>query len=254
MSPTQESPRLLELTKRALLLGGSSAIGFEIMRKLATGGFQVLFTYNKNSEAAEMAEREFGASVRGIKVDLSSSESVKALLRELRVFGAPEAFINSAGVTDDRLSMSGEQWASLQRITMINYLAPAWISSAVGSLMAERRGGFIVHITSAAARQPRVGNATYGASKVALERFTASLALELARFKVRTLCVAPAFVDTPMFAAFAGDNRERIIRTIPMRQILRPQDVADVAMRFVDGGIASTGTTIALGNGETSSF
>jgi 3-oxoacyl-[acyl-carrier protein] reductase len=237
-------------TKRAVLIGGTSAVGSEIARLLATDGYKILFTYNANNCARASLEREFGAALCGTQLDLSCIDSVNAFISQLRDFGAPDAFINSAGWPDDRLCMSLTA-SALQKMTMINYLAPALISSVAASMMAPRRSGCIVQITSAAARRARVGNAGYGAAKVALERFMASLALEVARFRVKTLCIAPAFVDTPMFAAFAGANRDAIIRNVPMRQILQPCEVANVVSQFVRGTIPTTGNTVVLSNGES---
>jgi 3-oxoacyl-[acyl-carrier protein] reductase len=231
------------------LLGGTSAIGAEILRGLARDGYTTLFTYHRHSEVSAALEAELGPAACAEHLDLASDESVSRFLSRVEAFGAIDALINSAGVTGDGLCMDARA-VDLLKLTRINYLAPALIGLTVAASMSARRTGCILHITSIAGRRAKIGNALYGAAKIALERFTASLALEVARFNVRTLCIAPAFVDTPMFASFAGPNRERIIRDIPARRILQPADVARVALEFVQGKLATTGTTITLGNGE----
>lgn len=249
MTASSERLKPKSAPKKAVLLGGTSAIGCEILRTLAKKGYELLFTFFSAESLAADLEREFGPMVQGTKVDLASLESVTGFMSQLDSFGGHDAFINSAGIPHDRLCMQSNA-KSLLDITMINYLAPALLSARAAALMCPRRSGFIVNITSAASRRTRIGNASYGSSKLALERFTASLALEVARFKIRTLCVAPAFVNTPMFARFAGTKADEIIRSIPMRQILSTSQVAEVVLQFVSGGIATTGNTLILGNGE----
>lgn len=237
------------MKRKAVLLGASSSIGEKVLDRLVESGYEVLATSNSNEAVRRDWRMRYGQAVSGAALDMGSAQSVEAFVPIMENFGAPDAFINTAGATDHRLCMNFTA-ELLTQAAMINYLSPALLSSKAAAMMAPRSGGYIVHITSVAARRAKIGNAAYGASKVALERFTASLALEFARFKVRTLCVAPAFVDSPMFSAFAGDRRREIIRDIPLRRILKPEEVAETVMRFIDGGLVTTGTTVNLGNGE----
>jgi len=237
------------MKRKAVLLGASSSIGEKVLDRLVDSGYEVLATSNSNEAVRREWQARYGQAVSGAALDMGSAQSVAAFVPIMENFGAPDAFINTAGATDHRLCMNFNA-ELLSQAAMINYLSPALLSSKAASMMAPRSGGYIVHITSVAARRAKIGNAAYGAAKVALERFTASLALEFARFKVRTLCVAPAFVDSPMFSAFAGDRRREIIRDIPLRRILKPEEVAETVMRFIDGGLVTTGTTVNLGNGE----
>lgn len=235
--------------RKAVVLGGTSAIGSLIVDGLVAEGYTTLFTYNRNAEfARDIQQRNLNNAV-GVDLDLSEEASVLSFQKRLEDFGTPFAFVNSAGVSKEALCL-GEIEMSLKSVTSINYTSPALLSAYVAKMMAPRRQGYIAHITSTSARRAVIGSAAYGASKVALERFTASLALELARFNVRTLCVAPAYVDTPMFDNFSANRRDEIIRNIPMRQILNPDDVSRMVISFLRGEIVCTGNTIILGNGE----
>lgn len=239
--------------KTVIVIGGTSGIGQAVVRKFVESrepGFHVLFTYNSAESLAQAMVSRYGIACTAAPLDLSSLDDVDRFLKGLEDAPPPEALVNCAGVLQDGLSM-GAIRERLSFVATVNYLAPAIIAGHVAQLMAPARRGFIVNITSASARRPRLGNAVYGSAKAALERFTATLALETARFKVRTLCVAPAFVDTPMFHSFAGEAPEKFIRdNVPMREILTPDDVAEVVHSFVDGTIKTTGTTITLANGE----
>jgi 3-oxoacyl-[acyl-carrier protein] reductase len=237
--------------RQAIVIGGSAGIGQCIVEALVQADFHVLLTYHSGAEKAQALCARLGeSSCRAEALDLSSLDAVDAFLARREAEPPPEVLVNCAGVPEDGLSL-GDIRARLSYVTTVNYLAPAIISGRLASVMAPQRRGFVVNITSAAARRPRAGNAAYGSSKAALERFTATLALELARFKVRTLCIAPAFVDTAMFRKFAGDKANEFIRdNIPMREILRPEDVAQAVLGFVRGTIKTTGTTLTLASGE----
>ncbi len=234
----------------AVIIGGTSGIGEAVLRRLAISGYRISFSYNSNDDAARALCGAFDTQVTAHRVDLSCPDAVAGFVRTLAADQAPDTLVSCAGVLEEGLSLGGVS-ARLHRTTMINYLAPATISSEMAALMAPQRRGTIVNVTSVAGRKASIGNAIYGGSKIALERYTASLALEVARFRIRTLCVAPGYVDTPMFRKFSKGKDNELIRALPMREILMPDDVADPIVGFIEGRIKSTGTTMVLGNGET---
>ncbi len=235
---------------KALIIGGTSAIGEGIARCLAAMKYRVDFTYHSNTEKAKSLGEALGDDHHSVRVDLSDVSEVSKFVASLNAASAPDVLINVAGITHDALSV-GNIGADLARVAQINFLAPASICARVVELMMPRRCGSIINVTSIASKMPRVGNAAYGSTKAALERFTATLAIEVARYKVRTLCIAPGFVDTPMFHAFAGDRRKDIIKNLPLREILAVDDVVNSVAAFVGGKIKTTGTTLYLTNGQS---
>jgi 3-oxoacyl-[acyl-carrier protein] reductase len=87
-------------------------------------------------------------------------------------------------------------------------------------------GGTIVLVSSTAGQRGEAMHADYAATKGALISLTKSLAIECAP-DITVNCVAPGWVDTEMSAAaYAGDGRERIARTIPLQRIASAEDVA----------------------------
>ncbi|WP_049019733.1 SDR family NAD(P)-dependent oxidoreductase, partial [Burkholderia cenocepacia] len=111
--------------------------------------------------------------------------------------------------------------------------------------------GAIVNVSSIAARKPKTGNGAYGASKAAIERFTKTLALEMARFGVRVNAVAPGFVRSDLFERFlASQDAAAFYRQIPMRKILEPEQVARTVLLLANGALETTGSVVDLGNGE----
>lgn len=233
--------------KQVLIIGGTSGIAKPIIAGLCNLSYEIIFTYNKNEAKALELVSNYHCVAR--KLDMSNTECVQKFLNEIVAEEAPDALINCAGVLQDGLSL-GNIEGLLNSLLNVNFVSPAIIAARVAEHMCARRRGAIVNVTSVAARKPRIGNAVYGSTKAALERFSATLALEVARFKIRTLCVAPGFVDTVMFDEFSQGGRAEIIRNIPTREILTAEQVADTVIAFVTGFITTTGTTIILGNGE----
>jgi NAD(P)-dependent dehydrogenase (short-subunit alcohol dehydrogenase family) len=117
-------------------------------------------------------------------------------------------------------------------------------------VMAAARFGNIVNISSVAATKIKLGNTAYGCAKAAIERLTLGLALELARFDVKINAVAPGFVDTDMFKAFAQGGEREILKSIPGRKIMQPEEVANIVFLLASRQFNTTGTVIKVGNGE----
>jgi 3-oxoacyl-[acyl-carrier protein] reductase len=83
-----------------------------------------------------------------------------------------------------------------------------------------------VLISSTAGQRGEAFHADYAATKGAVIALTKSLAIECAP-GILVNCVAPGWVDTEMCVpAFAGEGRERVRRTIPLRRIPPPEDIA----------------------------
>jgi 3-oxoacyl-[acyl-carrier protein] reductase len=71
-----------------------------------------------------------------------------------------------------------------------------------------------------------VGQANYSATKAALIGFSRTLALEVARFDIRVNVVAPGLIETELAADIAETDRRKLIRSIPLRRLGKPNDVA----------------------------
>ena len=233
---------------KALIIGGTSEIGKAIVNKLVDGGYDVMFTYNSNINKAEEVASYKPTNIQFAKLNLANTQEVVAFTKMLKSDFSPDVLVNVAGITNDALSF-GEISENLEKVHTVNFLSPSIISAKAAELMMANRKGHIINISSVAAKSPKTGNGAYGSAKIALERFTASLSLEVARFKVRTINIAPAFVNTPMFTQFANGKEKEVIRTLPLREILEVEDVANAAMAFVTGNIKSTGITLSLTNG-----
>jgi NAD(P)-dependent dehydrogenase (short-subunit alcohol dehydrogenase family) len=100
--------------------------------------------------------------------------------------------------------------------------------------MIERGYGRVVNISSVVGERGNIGQANYAASKSGQFGLTMSLALELANKGITVNCVAPGFVETEMTGVVPEEIMQRIIETIPMRRLGRPDEIARVVVFLVE--------------------
>ena len=241
----------------ALVTGATRGIGLAIARVLAREGARVVITGRDRVRAGEVAARiaaETGREALGVVLELRSEEQVVAAVQACRErFGAPTILVNNAGVYLSRplLEMTREAW---EELFAVNVTGTFLMTRAVGRIMAERRRGRIVNISSCSARKADPGQAAYNASKSAIVGLTRVTALELGRHGVTCNVVLPGATDTDMtrgsFLTSPEVEREWIERTA-LKRLGRPEDVAR-AVLFLVSNLSDhvTGESIVVSGGE----
>lgn len=215
--------------RTALVTGGSRGIGRATALALARAGADVAVTYHSRAGEAEAAVAEIralGRSALAVGGDLADPAASEALAERVRrAFGRLDCFVANAGIWPaEDVAMSAmplERW----RRTVDANLDGVFLSTrAALGLMGP--GGRIVIVSSTAGQRGEAFHADYAATKGALIALTKSLAIECAP-DILVNCVAPGWVDTEMCEpAFAGDGRDRVQATIPLRRIPPPEDIA----------------------------
>lgn len=163
-------------------------------------------------------------------------------------------FVYCAGVNNATLCDEMEP-EKLEVVTHINFISAAKIFNVIARQSKSDKSSptKLIYISSVAARKVRPGNTLYGATKVAMERYMSGMTAELSRFNIRTLCISPGYIKTKMLDAYCKDRGievRDILKNIPLRKILTVDDITNVVIAFQKGNITTTGTVIALGNGE----
>ncbi len=222
---------------------------------MTADGWNVGFTFHSSEDAAREIESSLttdGVRCVAYEANVRDPEQVASVVESfLADFGSIEGVVNNAGIRNDALlfNMTAEQWREVMETNLDGAFS---MSKAVVPLMLRQRSGSIVNVTSLSGSHGVAGQTNYSASKGGLIAMSRSLSRELARSSIRVNCVAPGLVETDMIAGMDPEARKQMIRQIPMRRLIRPQEVAAV-IRFLlsDESSGITGQVLTVDGGAT---
>ena len=232
----------------ALITGASSGIGAASATAFGTRGARVLIHYNRQeSEAQRILERVRGAGGQGelLRADLTTMDGVRSLVRALagrRI----DILVNNAGSLIQRtpvLNFTEELW---EQVLTLNLTSAFFLAKAALAGMVERKSGFVVNVSSVAARNGGgLGALAYASAKGALSTMTMGLAKEFAPFGIRVNAVSPGTIDTKYHRNFSNDQILNAVKAAtPMARLGTAEEVADVILflcsheaRFIQGQV-----------------
>jgi NAD(P)-dependent dehydrogenase (short-subunit alcohol dehydrogenase family) len=226
----------------AVVTGASAGIGRAIAAALGALGWSVAVGARRAEQLDETAELIFGAGGRAFAhaLDVRDPVSIDAFIAAVTAeLGPIDVLVNNAGTAEPGWlhEMSDEQH---ERILATNLLGPILVSKrVVASLRQRRTPGDIVFISSDATMNPRPFLGTYGVSKVGLEAYATTLALECEGYPIRSSVVRVG----PTLTGFAdGWDTEMFTEIIPQWQrfgiqrhfnMMQPEDVARAVVAVV---------------------
>ena len=222
-------------------------------------GWNVAITYNTSADAAAAFEQEAKATLSKDRPDVVSLKAdVRDHVRSREVvdivshkFGGLDALVNNAGIRRDALlyNMTDDQW----REVIDTNLDGTWaMTKAILPVMMQQRSGAIVNVASLSGLHGVAGQTNYSAAKGALIAMTRSLSREVARGGIRINCVAPGLVETDMTTDIDPEARKEMIRQIPMRRIIRADEVAaGIAFLLSDAASGITGQVLCIDGGAS---
>lgn len=236
----------------ALVTGATRGIGAAIATVLSDSGATVVGTATSEAGAAQITEAlaKTGTGGRGVVLDVRDSEQVKAVVDSMRdIEGTPTILVNNAGITRDGLAMrmSDDDWDS---VIDTNLNAVFRVTRAVLRGMIKARHGRIINIGSVVGLMGNAGQINYSAAKAGLLGMTRSLAREVAPRGITVNAVAPGFIETDMTGELDDQQRETLLRQMPMQRLGQPGDIA-AAVCFLASPAAGyiTGETLNVNGG-----
>ena len=234
------------MTKKNIFISGASrGIGKSMAQHFAKSNFNVVGTSRSNFKFDNDLENLFP-----IKLDVTSRNDVKDCFDELKSKNLlPDILINNAGITADQLflRMSDDDW---DNVINTNLTGTFNLTKIFLKNMIKNKFGRIINISSISGLMGNPGQVNYSSSKAALNGFTKSLAKEVGSRNITVNCVAPGFIDTDM-TSYIGDNeRNEILKQIPLNKFGLPEDISKLVMFLMsDEASYITGQTISIDGG-----
>ena len=261
-------PKYEELQGKAgIITGAGRGIGRAIAQRLASEGVAVVIT-DIDGDTAEATAAEINGTngkAIGLKVDVTKKEDIEKMIDEtINAFGQLDILVNNAGIgaVAPLIDTDDETW---DRLMEVNAKGTFLCSKAAAKQMIKQGKGGRIIINASGAGKIAPGKAVplgaYAASKHAVVGFGRQLGLELSEHQILVNCVCAGIVDTPMWELIdreiadlegvpRGSVLEKIVASIPLGRIQKPEDVANVvAFLASDDANYMTSDTINVAGG-----
>lgn len=244
--------------KAAIVTGSATGVGRATALALARLGCDVAINYSRSADEAEQTGKDcraFGVRTVVVKADVSLDADCRALVdAAVRAFGRLDVLVNNAGTTSfiphhDLDAVGDDDWL---RIMNVNLKGPFQCIRAARKALEADGGGSVVNVSSIAGIRAVGSSVPYCASKAALNNLTISLARALAP-KIRVNAVAPGFITGRWLEQGLGGAYEAVKqhqeRTVPLKRVCDPEDVAAAILSIVTGSELVTGHVLPVEGG-----
>lgn len=239
--------------KNVIVTGATRGIGREIALTLAQNGANIAINYrNLNSEVENLLNeiKSFGVDAFAIKCDVSITNEVDNFIKEVKAhYNTIDVLINNAGITKDGLILRMKE-EDFDDVLDVNLKGTFNTTKSVSSIMVRQKSGKIINISSVVGIAGNAGQCNYAASKAGVIGFSKSVARELSSRNINVNVVAPGYINTDMTKNLPDKVKEEIIKSIPMKKIGDPKEVANLVL-FLSSNLSDyiTGQVINVDGG-----
>jgi len=229
--------------KKVLITGATGAIGEACVRAFAEAGYFVYITYrSQEAKAQEILDDIKNGEI--ISCDVADKESITTAFGDLDL----DVLVNNAGITKDNLFfwMKDEEWDDVVNTNLNSMFR---VTKAVVEKMILKKNCSIINMSSVSGIAGNTAQTNYAATKGGIIAFTKALALEMGRYKIRVNCVAPGLIESDMTEDLPLKEMKK---SIPLRRIGKPEEVAEVVFFLADKATYITAETINISGGMVS--
>ena len=236
--------------KRVLVTGASSGIGSACVRRFAAEGARVA--------GLDLAKPAGDLPLVSFEVaDVRDEDQVERAVAAIdEALGGIDCAINAAGVAGGTLAHELDL-AEWRRVLDINLTGTFLVAKhVIASMLRRKRPGAIVNLASVYGLEGGESTAPYNASKGGVVLLTRNLALDYGPHRIRTNCICPGFIRTPMTAALNDpalkEVADRVVAAHPLGRLGEPEEIAAAAL-FLCSDDASfvNGAALAVDGGYT---
>lgn len=212
------------MKKVVIVTGASRGIGNSIAKLLSKEDYQVIANYNKSEIEAKKLKEEFDVDI--FQADVSKREEVKSLINyTINKYKKIDCIINNAGIDQVKMfvDITDQDWEYMiqNNLNSVFYMCQETIP-----YMVNRKEGSIINISSIWGQIGASCESHYSATKAAIDAITKSLAKELGNSNIRVNSIAPGIIETEMNNNLSKEEKEDIIKEIPLKKIGKKEDIA----------------------------
>jgi|SRR3990172_8023395 len=246
--------------KVAIVTGAGRGIGRAIAMLMAQQGAKVVAndvgasldgSGSDNGPARQVADEIKKAGGQAIASTLTITEpknADKIVKAALDAFGRVDILVNNAGILRDRIfhKMSWSDWSD---VIAVHLHGSFNMSRAVAGPFREQSSGAYVHMTSTSGLIGNFGQANYMAAKLGIVGLSRGIAIDMARFNVRSNCIAP-FAWSRMIGSIPAETEVEKKRVESLQQ-MTPETIAPLAVYLSsDGANGVSGQIFSVRNNE----
>jgi NAD(P)-dependent dehydrogenase (short-subunit alcohol dehydrogenase family) len=250
--------------KVVLVTGAGNGIGAEIAKLAALHGAQVVVNdlgtsqFGQGADAAPAQKvcdeiKAAGGTAVPSFHSIAAWDSAHAIIDDaIKAFGRLDVVVNNAGVLRDVMfhKMTEDDWRIVQDVTLSGYF---YVSRAAANHFKNQNSGCYVHMTSTSGLIGNMAQVNYGSAKMGVAGMSKCIALDLARFKVRSNCIAP-FAYTRMTATIPADTEQNKARVAALQK-MTPNKIAPLTVALMSDDAADvTGQVFGVRNNEIMLF
>ncbi|MEZ5842375.1 MAG: SDR family oxidoreductase [Hyphomicrobiaceae bacterium] len=241
--------------KVAVVTGAGGGIGREIAVAMAAAGAHVVIN-------------DIGASLEGAGLSATPAEQTKQIIEQqggcaaistdsvadwasaqrivqtaLDAFGRIDIVVNNAGILRDVIfhKMAPEDWRA---VIDVHLNGSFYVSRAAAEHFRRQESGAFVHMTSTSGLVGNFGQANYSAAKLGITALSKSIALDMARYNVRSNCIAP-FAWSRMTSSIPADTPEQQARVAKLREMTPDKNAPLAVFLASDKATVVTGQVFA---------
>ena len=240
------------MNQTILITGAAKRVGKEMALSFFKKGWNIIIHYNSSIEDAQSLADEMNAQRKNsayiIQANLDNAEDVLKLAETaLSLSGRIDGLINNASTfyPTPMGSFSEEHWEALMGS---NLKAPLFLTQFLCETLRKNKG-FIINITDINVNKALTNHSIYLAAKSGLQTITQSLAKELAP-DIRVNAIAPGAILEPPNVTWTKEQKDNIIKLIPMSRMGNEKDIADAAIYLSEAEYV-TGQVLNVDGGKS---
>jgi NAD(P)-dependent dehydrogenase (short-subunit alcohol dehydrogenase family) len=239
--------------KRALVTGAGRGLGVAAAAALAQAGAHVTLASRTRDEIEAVARAIIaeGGAAEALCLDVQDSNALEDAIASHEAF---DILVNSAGTNRpaEFTSVTGEDF---DIVMDLNIRSAFFVAQAVArKMIAAKRSGSIVQISSQMGHVGGARRTVYCASKHAIEGLTKAMAIDLAPHGIRVNSICPTFIETPMTRPFleSPEFRSQVMSKIKLGRIGQVEDIMGaVVLLASDASSLMTGSSLLIDGGWT---